>query len=268
MNDWLIAHATGFRFGLWLGVFVSLALPEQLWPRRHDDLRHRARWRSNFGLMIVSSVLAALMPVTALSAAVWAQAQGWGLLNTLTLPTGVAVFLAWLLLDAAMYGQHRAMHRVPVLWRLHRVHHTDVRFDTSTAVRFHPAEIVLSVLYKCAVIIALGAPPLAVLIFEVLLSGVALFNHANWHVKGDRWLRKLLVTPDLHRIHHSVHRAETDSNYGNVLSLWDHLFRSHTAQPRDGQTQMRIGLSDWRDETQQGLGALLVQPLQRPPSTP
>jgi sterol desaturase/sphingolipid hydroxylase (fatty acid hydroxylase superfamily) len=262
MNHWLETDSTSWRLLLWLSTFLLMALLERVLPRRDEPMRRTLRWPANLGLVIVSSGVAALLPFTALIAAYWAQQQHWGLLNQLALPAAVSVILGWLLLDAAIYWQHRLMHLVPALWRLHRVHHSDTAFDTSTALRFHPVEIVLSVAYKGVIIIALGAPPLAVFIFEVLLSCVALFNHANLRLRGDAWLRYLLVTPDLHRIHHSVLRVETDSNYGNVLSLWDWLFRSYTPQPRDGQTTMRIGLAEFRDEPQQKLPALLTQPLQ------
>lgn len=262
MNHWLTSESDLWRLGLWLGLLLFMLALEQAWPRRSDPARRGLRWPANLGLVVISTLIAGLLPVTALGTSLWAARHHWGLLNQLTLPAALAVVLGWLLLDGAIYWQHRGMHAVPALWRLHRVHHSDTAFDATTALRFHPAEIVLSVIYKCAVIVVLGAPPLAVFIFEVLLSGVALFNHANLQVPGDRWLRCLIVTPDLHRIHHSVDRVETDSNYANVLSLWDRLFRSYTPQPRDGHTAMQIGLTEFRDDAQQKLPALLGQPLQ------
>lgn len=264
MNHWLETDASSWRLLLWLATFALMAALEGWLPRRSEPLRRGQRWPVNLGLVVTSSLIAALLPFTALITALWTQQQHYGLLHQLSLPPWLAVALGWLLLDAAIYWQHRLMHVIPWLWRLHRVHHSDTAFDSSTAVRFHPVEIVLSVLYKCAVIVALGAPPMAVFLFEVLLSCVALFNHANLRLPGDRWLRILIVTPDQHRIHHSVHRVETDSNYANVLSLWDHLFRSYTPEPRDGQTGMRIGLQEFRTEEQQKLIALLQQPLINP----
>lgn len=262
MTHWLETDSSSWRLLLWLGTFMLMAALERTLPRRDEPMRRSLRWPANLGLVITSSGIAALLPFTALMAALWAQQQHLGLLNLIALPTALSVILGWLLLDAAIYWQHRWMHVIPMLWRLHRVHHSDTAFDTSTALRFHPAEIVLSIVYKGAVILALGAPPLAVFVFEVLLSGVALFNHANLRLRGDAWLRRVIVTPDMHRIHHSVHRVETDSNYANVLSLWDRLFHSYTSEPRDGQTTMQIGLAEFREEPQQKLPALLRQPLQ------
>lgn len=264
MNDWLQNDSTHWRLFLWLGSLLLLMTLETMLPRRGDSAQRALRWPANIGLVALSTLIAGLLPLTALGAAFWAEHQRWGLFNQWALPAALATVLAWLLLDGAIYWQHRWMHVIPALWRLHRVHHSDIAFDTTTALRFHPAEIVLSVLYKCAVIVVLGAPPLAVFIFELLLSCVALFNHANLRVPGDRWLRRIIVTPDQHRIHHSVHRVETDSNYANVLSLWDHLFRSYTAVPKDGQTTMRIGLHEFRNESEQTLIPLLVQPKRNP----
>jgi sterol desaturase/sphingolipid hydroxylase (fatty acid hydroxylase superfamily) len=262
MTHWLESDGPSWRLLIWLGTFLLMAGLERALPRRSEPLRRSQRWPTNIGLVVISSGAAALLPFTAMIVAFWAQRQQLGLFNLITLPPALTVALAWLLLDAAIYWQHRMMHVVPALWRLHRVHHSDTAFDTSTAVRFHPAEILLSIGYKALVIIGLGAPPMAVFIFEVLLSGVALFNHANLRLRGDRWLRQVVVTPDMHRIHHSVLPVETDSNYGNVLSIWDRLFRSQTQQPRDGQTDMQIGLTEFRKDEQQRLSALLAQPLQ------
>lgn len=260
MNHWLQTESGIWRLALWLGLLLLLLGLEQALPRRGDPVKRGLRWPANFGLVVTSTLIAALLPLTALGTSFWAEQHHWGLFHRLALPTWLTTSLAWLLLDGAIYWQHRWMHLVPALWRLHRVHHTDPFFDATTAVRFHPAEIVLSILYKCVVIVALGAPPLAVFIFEVLLSSVALFNHANLRLPGDRWLRRVIVTPDQHRIHHSAHRAETDSNYANVLSLWDHLFRSYTPEPRDGQTTMQIGLTEFREDASQKLLPLLTQP--------
>ena len=264
MNHWLEIEGATWRLGLWLGALVLMGLLEQALPRRNEPLRRSMRWPANIGLVVISSVIGALLPFTALMTALWADRHQLGLMNAISLSPLVAVPIAWLLLDAAIYWQHRWMHTIPLLWRLHRVHHSDTAFDASTALRFHPLEILLSLLYKCALIIALGAPPLAVFLFEVLLSGAALFNHANLRLRGDAWLRRVIVTPDMHRIHHSVHRAETDSNYANVLSLWDRLFRSYTPQPRDGQTRMQIGLEEFRGDDQQTLPSLLRQPQKNP----
>lgn len=203
----------------------------------------------------------ALVPVAAVGTAFWAQAHGWGLLNAVNLPAWSEIAIAWLALDGAIYWQHRSFHEIRALWPLHRVHHSDTEFDTSSALRFHPAEILLSAAYKSGVALALGAPPLAVLLLETTVNGFALFNHSNLRLPFDALLRKLVVTPDVHRVHHSVHRAETDSNYGSSLLLWDRLFGSYTPQPRDGHERMRIGLEEFRDGPAQKLTALLAQPL-------
>jgi sterol desaturase/sphingolipid hydroxylase (fatty acid hydroxylase superfamily) len=177
----------------------------------------------------------------------------------------MAIALTLLLLDLAIYVQHVLTHAVPALWRLHRVHHTDLDLDVTTGVRFHPFEILLSVLYKIALVVALGAHPLAVLIFEVLLNGSSLFNHANVRLPAmlERWLRLIWVTPEMHRVHHSVLRRETDSNYGSCLSLWDRLFGTYVAQPQAGHDRMTIGLEAFRTPAEQSLWSLLMQPVRR-----
>ncbi|HMW31367.1 MAG TPA: sterol desaturase family protein, partial [Plasticicumulans sp.] len=191
--------------------------------------------------------------------------RGWGLLRALAVPAPLAGMLSLLLLDLAIWAQHVAMHRVPLLWRLHRVHHTDTDFDTSTALRFHPLEIGLSMLWKIVLVLALGAPVAAVAGFELLLSACALFNHANLALPApvDAWLRRVLITPDVHRIHHSIHRDETDSNFGFSVVWWDHLFGTWRSAPRDGHATMTIGLDGFRAPQAQRLGALLLQPLRR-----
>ena len=261
MHDWLSSNGTALRLAAFFGTLALMLALERLAPRRNQSPQRRLRWPANFGLVLIDSLfLRLLLPVAAYGMALLAQQRSWGLLNQIALPPWLSVVLAWLLLDCAIYWQHRAMHAVPLLWRLHRVHHTDVEFDTTTALRFHPAEILLSMLWKMALVIALGAPPLAVLLFEVALNAAALFNHANVRLPGDRILRLFVVTPDFHRVHHSVHRIETDSNYGNVLAVWDGLFLSYTPQPREGHDAMRIGLPSWRDQKQQALLSLLLHP--------
>jgi sterol desaturase/sphingolipid hydroxylase (fatty acid hydroxylase superfamily) len=253
-----------WRLAAFVAALSAIVWLETVLPRRPLSGRAR-RWRRHLGLVAVGTVLVALVPLTVTGAALWAQAAGIGLFNAVDLPPWASVAIAWLLLDAAIYAQHRALHAWPLLWRLHRVHHTDTFLDASTALRFHPFELLLSALYKSVVVVLLGAPALAVLLFEALLAVAALFNHANLRLAPnlDAWLRRLIVTPDMHRVHHSVHRIETDSNYGNVLSVWDHLFRSYRAQPADGHLEMRLGQDDCRDEAAQHLGALLSQPMRR-----
>ncbi len=223
------------------------------------------RWFANAALVGIDSLfLRLVLPTAAVGAAAWADHAQVGLFATLpvTLPNWAIVLLSLLALDLAIWAQHIVMHRVPLLWRLHRVHHSDTTFDTTTALRFHPFEIGLSMLYKMAVVVALGAPVVAVVLFEILLNAAALFNHGNARLPEsiDRWLRLVLVTPDMHRVHHSVYREETDSNFGFCLSMWDRLFRTYRATPRDGHDAMRIGLLELGDLSVQSLVGLLLQP--------
>jgi sterol desaturase/sphingolipid hydroxylase (fatty acid hydroxylase superfamily) len=261
----LLAHETGIRFGGFASLLVLMLVWQRLAPRRPPDTIRR-RWPANVGLVVIDVLtLRLLLPVTAVGAAGLATEQGWGLFNRIAAPHWLEISVAVVLLDLAIYVQHVATHRVPLLWRLHRVHHSDIAFDATTALRFHPAEIVLSMLFKIAVIVALGAPAIAVLAFEVLLNATAVFNHGNVRVAGwlDRQLRRVLVTPDMHRVHHSVHPDETDSNYGFCLSWWDRLFRTYRPAPREGHLAMTIGLAQFREDREQHLGRLLVQPLAR-----
>lgn len=260
-----IADPAHLRLAIFLGLLLALIVLERAFPRRRSPMQRSLRWPSNLGLVVVDSALLSLLPLAAIGTALIAQTRGWGLFNLLHLPLLLAGALAWLVLDCAIYWQHRALHEVRGLWPLHRVHHSDIEFDTTTALRFHPLEILLSMLWKMLVVLLLGAPPTVVLAFEIALNGFALWSHANLSYPPwlDRALRPLILTPDMHRIHHSVHRAETDSNYASVLTLWDRLFRSYRPQPLDGHGRMRIGIGEFRSEPEQGLGALLLQPLKK-----
>lgn len=251
-----------------LGAFVVLATlllcAEAAWPRRTAAISRRQRWPANFGLIVVDSLLLRLLAGTgAVGVAWWSQARGYGLLHALSWPAWIEFVLTLLALDLLIYGQHRLMHAVPLLWRLHRVHHSDPGFDVSTALRFHPIEILLSMGIKMLAVAALGAPVWAVVAFEVLLNATSMFNHANLRLppRVDRLLRLILVTPDMHRVHHSIHRDETDSNFGFNLPWWDRLFGSYRAQPRDGHTAMHIGIAEIPQPG--GLLALLLQPFRR-----
>lgn len=219
--------------------------------------------------VIDSLALRLLLPVAAVGAAAFAEQRDWGLFNQFTLPLAIPVVLTLLALDLLIYWQHRLLHALPWLWRLHRVHHSDLSIDVTTALRFHPLEILLSMLLKMAAVALLGAPPVAVLAFEILLNATAMFNHANLRLPAysDRFLRQFIVTPDMHRVHHSWHQDETNSNFGFNLPWWDHLFGSYRAQPRDGHRAMSIGLKAFRDDKDQGLIALLAQPGRRDPSS-
>ena len=253
------------RLGFFVGVLVVMALWELAAPRRRLTTSKPLRWLSNLGLAALNTaVLRLLLPMGAVGVALLAEARGWGLLNNLPLPAWVAVPVAVIVLDLAIYLQHVMFHAVPVLWRLHMVHHADLDFDFTTGVRFHTAEMVLSLGIKLAVVLVLGPPALAVLIFEVLLNATSMFNHANVRMPAgiDRVLRLVLVTPDMHRVHHSVNPRETNSNFGFNLPWWDFLFGTYRARPAAGHEAMTIGLSEIRDERRADrLHWMLVLPL-------
>jgi sterol desaturase/sphingolipid hydroxylase (fatty acid hydroxylase superfamily) len=200
-------------------------------------------------LVISSLALRVIFPTAAVGAAIWAAGKGFGILPWLNLPAWLSSLIAFVLLDFAIWLEHVASHKVPLFWRIHRMHHADTGFDVTTALRFHPLEIVLSMFWKALVIAAIGAPPLAVLVFEIVLNGSSMFNHANINLplNIDRLLRKVIVTPDMHRVHHSTVRRETDSNYGFNFAFWDRIFRTYNAQPAAGHSKMEIGLPSWRD---------------------
>lgn len=237
-----------FRGGVFLGVFAALALWERLAPARALRLTRRRRWGANLGLALVSTlVVRVVVPGSALALALVAATEGWGLFNRLPLPAWAAVVLSVVLLDLLLYLQHVLFHSVPVLIRLHAVHHADPDFDLTTGIRFHPLEILISALIKLAAVAALGAPVLAVLAFEVLLNAAAMFNHANVSLPAwlEPWVRRVLVTPDMHRVHHSVVEVERNSNFGFCLSVWDRLLGTYTPAARG---ELEIGLPAWRDE--------------------
>ncbi len=245
-------HELLIRLSVFFGLFILLAGIETLAPRRPLNWPKSRRWLTNWGLSFLNTLalraLAVALPLLAVGAASDAQSNGWGLFNIVGLPIAIEFILAILTLDFAIWLQHLITHKVPLLWRLHRVHHADPDFDVTTAIRFHPVEIALSMGLKIALIYLLGPAALAVLVFEILLNGTALFNHANIRLpaKIDRLIRLVLVTPDMHRVHHSVHRDEHDSNYGFALSIWDRALGTYIAQPRAGHDKMTIGL-EWQD---------------------
>jgi sterol desaturase/sphingolipid hydroxylase (fatty acid hydroxylase superfamily) len=256
------------RLAVFLGVFAAVALWEALAPRRARAFPRRARWPHNLGLLAVDViVLRVAAPGAAITVAVAGEAHGWGLLNALALPAWAAIPLAVALLDLAIYFQHVMFHAVPALWRLHRVHHSDLDFDVTTGTRFHPFEILISTAIKCAAVAAIGAPALAVLAFEVALNATAMFNHANGRLPPgvDRWLRLLLVTPDMHRVHHSIVYNETNSNFGFNLPWWDRLFGTYCAQPAVSHEAMTIGVDAFRAPADLRLDRLLAQPFRDTP---
>lgn len=254
------------RLMVFAGVLGVMALAEQLWPRRARALRRAQRWPSNLGLVLAGTLLVRLVaPASVVSLALLAEARGWGLLRLVAVPTALVWIACVVVLDLAVYGQHVLMHRVSWLWRLHRVHHADVDVDATTGVRFHPLEYLLSLGLKGGAVIALGAPAGAVVLFEVLLNATSLFNHANLRLPpvADRVVRLLVVTPDMHRVHHSIDRDEADSNYGFNLPWWDRLFGTYRPEPRQPHETMPLGVSRFRSAHDQRLGQLLLQPFRK-----
>ena len=273
MDEFLDQGDDLLRFAVFAGVFLVMAAVEFFWPKRKLIASKGRRWLTNIGISVTAGVLIRLMataivPIAAVAVAFYAEDHQIGLLNHAPWPTWLKVAASLVLLDLAIWAQHLASHKIPVLWRLHKVHHADRDIDVTTAVRFHPIEIGLSMLWKIVVVLVLGAPPLAVFLFEVILNACAMFNHANVALPGwaDAILRLVVVTPDMHRVHHSVRRREHDSNYGFNLSLWDRLFRTYTAQPEGGHQGMTIGLNTYQTEEPSKLGWSLVLPFRRPSS--
>ncbi len=255
------------RLAVFAGVFVVMALIELLWPKRKLIASKRKRWLTNIGISAAGAVLLRLMamlavPIAAIAAAFYVEEHHIGLLNQVSWPYWIKGVVALLVLDLAIWAQHLASHKIPVFWRLHQVHHADRDIDVTTAVRFHPVEIGLSMLWKIVVVMVLGASPLAVFLFEVILNACAMFNHANIALPHafDGVLRLVVVTPDMHRVHHSVLWREHDSNYGFNLSLWDRLFRTYTAQPEAGHLGMTIGLTPYQSEAPTRFGWSLWLP--------
>lgn len=264
MSGFMLENEALVRLGGFTGVLVLMLAWEAAAPRRPAAAGPHARRLTNLALVAVdTALLRLLLPAAAVMAAAVAQQRGFGVFNLVQVPAWLAVPASIALLDGSIWLQHRAMHAYAPLWRLHRVHHSDLAFDVTTGVRFHPLEILLSMAYKVMVVVVLGAPPVAVVVFEVLLGGSALFTHGNVRLPlvADRWLRWLIVTPDMHRVHHSVRREETDCNFGFLLAVWDRLFGTYRAQPADGHAGMDIGLMEFRAAHEQRLDRLLLQPL-------
>ncbi|MFZ5619520.1 MAG: sterol desaturase family protein [Pseudomonadota bacterium] len=244
------ANEVPIRLGFFFGIFAVMALWELAAPRRRLTQPKAVRWANNIGLVFFNSFLVRLVfPLAAVGMAVFAREQGWGVLNYFEVPHWLAVVAAVVVLDFFIWLQHVMVHAVPALWRLHRMHHADLDFDVTTGARFHPLEILLSMLIKFAVIAVLGPPVLAVIVFEVLLNATSMFNHSNVRIAAgvDRVLRLFVVTPDMHRVHHSVEDDETNSNFGFNLPWWDRLFGTYRAQPRAGHEGMTIGIRTFRD---------------------
>ena len=248
-------------------VLAGVAAWELFAPRRVLNNSRVTRWPSNLALVALNTaVLRVMFPIAAVGMAGVAVERGWGVLNILAVADWLAVLVAIILLDLAIYTQHVVVHAVPVLWRLHRMHDADLDIDVTTGARFHPLEIVLSMAIKLAVVVVLGAPPLAVMVFEIILNAAAMFNHGNIRlpVALDRVLRFVIVTPDMHRVHHSIRENETNSNYGFNIPWWDRLFGTYRDQPCDGHQGMTIGLDLFRDKRNLRLDRLLLQPFLDP----
>jgi sterol desaturase/sphingolipid hydroxylase (fatty acid hydroxylase superfamily) len=251
------------RFAAFAGTFAAMTAWEILAPRRDLELGRRIRWPGNIGVVLLDTLLVRLLfPTTAVGLALIAEAQGWGLLHAFDLPAWFSVLVAVVALDLAIYLQHVLFHAVPGLWRLHRVHHADLDIDVSTGARFHPIEILLSMGIKLGVVTALGAPAIAVLLFEVLLNATSLFNHGNIRMPVwlDRVMRWIVVTPDMHRVHHSIAVHETNSNFGFNLPWWDRLFGTYRDQPEAGHEHMTVGIQQFREPAEQRLDRMLTQP--------
>lgn len=263
MENTLLSNEASIRLIFFLSIFLLMACWELLAPRRNQDFPRRIRWPSNIGLVAFNTLLLRIvMPISAIGLAQITQSQSWGLLHQLPLPAWLALLLGIILLDLAIYLQHVMFHALPGLWRLHRMHHADLEFDVTTGSRFHPLEIILSMQIKLMVIAALGPSAVAVLIFEITLNAMAMFNHANVKLPlaMDKILRNLLVTPDMHRVHHSILPQEANSNFGFNLSLWDHCLGTYRAQPEKGHEGMTIGIDQFRSTRDLGLDRMLVQP--------
>lgn len=264
MFDSIFAIEPTIRLAAFLGTLAAMALWEVAAPRRRRTIPRVIRWTNNMALVALDTVILRLtFPILAVGLAVMAEEHAWGVFNNFDLPTGVAIVASMLMLDLAIYLQHVMFHAVPGLWRLHRMHHADLDFDATTGLRFHPIEIMISMGIKLAVVAALGPPAVAVLLFEVILNATALFNHANVDLPRpiDRVLRWIIVTPDMHRVHHSVNPRETNSNYGFNLPWWDRLLGTYVDQPAKGHVEMDIGIEQFRTHRDLWLDRMLIQPV-------
>ena len=263
MKEYILTNEASIRAASFFGIFIVVALWEVVGPRRKLSVSKGLRWINNLGIVFFNTLLLRfLAPLMAVGLAIMAEEENWGLLNNIAINSYVKMFLAVLILDLIIYLQHVMFHTFPLLWRLHRMHHTDLDFDVTTGSRFHPIEIILSMIIKMLIVAALGAPPVAVVIFEVLLNATAMFNHGNIriNINADRILRLLVVTPDMHRVHHSVKPGETNSNYGFNFPWWDRLLGTYKAQPEDNHLKMTIGLNQFRESRYLRFHWLLIQP--------
>ncbi|GFE58681.1 sterol desaturase family protein [Geobacter sp. AOG1] len=258
-----MGHETSIRLTFFCGVFVVIALWELVAPRRRLTTCKGARWFANLVMVgLDTAIVRLLFPTLPVGIALLAEQRGWGILNITGIPLGTRVIAGVVLLDFVIYLQHVLFHNLPLLWRIHRMHHTDLDLDVTSGNRFHPLEIIISLGIKLAAILLTGAPALAVLAFEIILNATSMFNHGNITIPQpvDHWLRKLVVTPDMHRVHHSIIPRETNSNYGFNLPWWDRLCGTYRDQPDGGHEGMTIGLKEFRDPRALTLPRLLILP--------
>lgn len=263
-----MTYETSVRLGFFFGIFVLVAVGEYISPRRDLKTSKVVRWFSNMAIVAVNSLAVRLLfPLIGIHVAFTAQEKGWGLLNVLDLPEWLSVLIGILVLDLIVYLQHVMFHSVPLVWRLHMMHHADMDIDVTTGLRFHPIEIIISMLIKMTVIAALGPSVFTVILFEIILNGTAMFNHGNLKLPSglDRYLRLLVVTPDMHRVHHSVTIRETNSNFGFNFPWWDRLLGTYRAQPVAGHEKMTIGLAQFRDSRKNNLIWMLIMPFTEEP---
>ncbi len=263
LQIFFLEHEATLRLSSFIVLMLIFLGLELIWPRRASDVKYRFRRLNNFMLLAVNVIAVRLfVPIATFEVAVSVAEKEVGLLNLMTLPLLLDVILTLIIFDFLIYIQHVIFHKVKFLWRIHRVHHTDLEFDVTTAIRFHPVEIVLSMFYKLAAVYLIGPVAFAIILYEIILNGAAIFTHSNilLDAKLDRLLRMVIITPDMHRIHHSTVRIETDSNYGNIFSIWDKLFKTYRALPEAGYDEMVIGLDEFRDPSSGKLQQLLKNP--------
>lgn len=266
MSELLLVHEPAIRLAFFLSILLGMAIWEMAAPRRRLEIPRLLRWSNNLAIVVIDTLLVRMtFPIAAVGLAVLWDQRGWGLLNLIPIPEWLAIILAILVLDFSIYLQHVVFHAVPALWRLHRMHHADLDFDVTTGLRFHPIEILLSMAIKLGIVAVLGPPAVAVLIFEILLNATSMFNHSNIRLPlgADRLLRKIVVTPDMHRIHHSVIPSETNSNFGFNLSWWDRLLGTYRADPANSHEQMAVGLDQFRSRSDLRIDQMLLQPFRK-----
>ena len=269
MSEFLLAHEPQARLVFFFSILAIMAAWEVVAPRRRQEIPRLLRWSNNLGVVMIDTVLVRLtFPLVAVGMAVLAAERGWGFFNIFAVPGWLAFLLSLLLFDLAIYLQHVMFHAVPALWRLHRMHHADLEFDVTTGLRFHPLEILISMGIKLALVMVFGPPAIAVLVFEILLNGTSMFSHSNIRLPLglDRILRLIVVTPDMHRVHHSIHPQETNSNFGFNLPWWDRLLGTYRAHPREDHEGMTIGIEQFRTPRDLWFDRMLLQPLRGPAS--